>query len=239
MSDYLATCNSGELRTDPKTFQATWCARCRRPDCDLAVWAKTDPMAHRQATWREHFFGMPLADTQIPKYAQIAGLNFQDLLHKSVKLEVSQQRGDWSVPEIEITDGRVVQAPDDTARQVEDAVKQLAKASGRVTEAPAPEEEPEVPEERAVAPTPKEPVAPISRATPLPTEALGAAKRSGNTPDPGEVMVGGASLPPSKADQPKPPADPWAAPPKPKVTVVKTGATITFGSDGKGKVVDD
>ena len=228
MSDYLATCNSGKLRTDPKAFTALWCKRCQRKDCDLAEWAKLDPMARRQATWREHYFGMPQADTAIPKFAQIAGRDFKDLLHKAVKLEISAQRGDWSVPELEINDGKVVQAPEDTTRQVDEAVRQLTRPQDEPDESDdLPLEEPAPPPEEP-APDP-DPDPPVRRPKPV------FPVKGGNTPDVGEQMVGGASKPPP----PKKAKDPWAPPPKPKHLIVKAGATITFGAGGLGKVSDE
>jgi hypothetical protein len=254
MADLLAQCNSGKLRTNPKEFQEVWCVRCSQPGCDLAKFAQTDPMARRQATWREEFFGKPQADTRIPKFAQIAGLDFKDMLEKAVKLEVSTRRGDWSVPEINISDGRIIQAPEATARQVEEAVRQLHQATQPfpTQEEPLASEEfvagePDDPPVEEIEPPPLEPEQPreVVESTP-PVEELPAAPpsqklivpRAGNTPDRGEVMLGGAPAP-SARPRPQPEADPWAPPPKSTTKVVKKGATIVFGAGGQVKVIDD
>ena len=231
MGDLLRECNSGDLKTDPKTFRDTWCARCSRQECDLARYAKNDPMAHRNATWRERFFGAPEADLTIPKFARIAKLDFPNLLQKAMKLEVSERRGDWSVPEIPVLDGRVVSAPDTTTRHVDEAVRRLGSASGCN---PLVEDEPEVedpveddePEDDPLVenPAPRLPI----KVEPRPTGR--------NTPDPGEVLLGGPA--PVQRGRPVTETDPWTPPPKPVVTVVKAGAKIQFGTGGKGKVVD-
>lgn len=237
MGDLLHECNSGELKIDHKTFTETWCARCHRPECDLAVLAKTDPMAKRNATWRERFFGLPQADLSIPKFAQIAKTEFPSLLQKAMRLEISSRRGanDWSIPQIPVLDGQVVLASPSTTSHVEDAVKRLVHRDVPDRDVPAPDnlvepdpedEEPDLEEE------PEAPLPPV-QAGPLPPRPT-----QRNTPDPGEVMLGGAPAPAPSGHKPTQAANPWAPPPKPLVTVVKTGAKIQFGADGKGKVVD-
>lgn len=243
MPDFLRECNTGDLKIDPKTFMETWCARCHRPECSLAAFAKTDPMAQRNATWRERFFGAVEADLSIPKYAQIAKLDFPNLLQKAMRLEISERRGDWSVPEIPVMDGRVLVAPADTTHQVEDAVRKLTGASSRNTlplqmdpdlpddpEDDEPEEDLEEPEQEDV----PEPLSPLPRKPP-PSQPAGR-----NTVDPGEVMIGGGPAPAQvQRDRPAQEKDPWAPPPKASVVVVKPGAKVQFGVEGKGKVVSD
>lgn len=240
MGDLLHECNSGELKIDPKTFTETWCARCHRPGCDLAVLAKTDPMAKRNATWRERFFGLPQADLSIPKFAQIAKTEFPSLLQKAMRLEISSQRGpsDWSIPEIPVLDGQVVPASSSTTSHVDEAVKRLIHRDAPVPDDPVEpspedeeEEEPDLEEEPEVL-HPQAPQLPVRAAPPPPRPV------QRNTPDPGEVMLGGAPAPAPSGHKPTQAANPWAPPPKPLVTVVKTGAKIQFGADGKGKVVD-
>lgn len=241
MSDFLRDCNSGALKTDPKTFRDTWCVRCSRPECDLAGFAKSDPMAIRNATWRERFFGTAKADLSIPKFARIASTDFPNLLQKAMKLEISERRGDWSVPEIPVLDGRVTPVPRDTTAHVDDAVQKLAGTTGRVWTPPeypdetmAEDESETVEEVEAVEESPP----PSHQPAPRVVQPQPATR---NTPDPGEVVVGGGQVAPAAQQRPRPPAenDPWAPPPKPKVTVVKSGAKIQFGSGGKATVVDD
>ena len=167
MGDYLRDCNSGTFKIDDRTFHDTWCVRCSKKDCDLAGFIKNDPMAVRQATWREKFFNPVQADTRIPKFARIAEKDFPDLLRKAVKLEISERRGDWSVPEIPetvipnvpIMDGISRQADKDSADTVDQAVRKLAESHGKpppgvlgveIEEVPEPEDV----DEREMAPCP-------------------------------------------------------------------------------------
>ncbi len=233
MSDFLSECNSGDLRIDPKTFRETWCVRCSRPECVLAGFAKNDPMAVRNATWRERFFGDNAADLSVPEFARINALDFPNMLQKAMKLEISAQRGDWSVPEVPITDGRLIRAAPDTTDQVDEAVRQLRS--------PTDSEEPKE-QEQFLADEGREPEAgddppPAKSEPPQPeTFSAGPPKKAppttrpaaGNTPDQGEVMIGGDPVPVER-ESAKPEVDPWAPPPKPKHQVVEVGATITLG----------
>jgi len=218
MSDFLSDCNSGDLRIDPKTFTETWCARCSRSECSLAGFAKDDLMAVRNATWRERFFGDNQADLSIPKFARIAAQHFKDVTDKARRREVSARRGDWSVPEIDITDGQIIQAPEASTYQVDEAARQLRGSSpddplDLASEEDLDDEPEEAPEEEP----------PLASPAPRPR---------GNTPDRGEVMVGGGPAPASLAK-----VDPWAPSPKPKHTVIEVGATVTFG--GERQKTDD
>ena len=245
MGDFLRECNSGDLKVDPKSFRDTWCTRCSQKGCDLAGFAKSDPMAVRNATWRERFFNTPEADLTLPKFAQIARLDFPNLLQKAMKLEISERRGDWSVPEIPVLDGVIQPASRDMTGHVDDAVQKLAGKFNRVTQDPSPpvpdepeEDEDDEPEEddedleKEPEPAPQ-PLAHIPKK--VPPQPAGR-----NTSDPGEVMIGGGAAPAGldQRGRPAPEKDPWAPPPKAAVTIVKAGAKIQFGAEGKGRVVD-
>ena len=248
MANYISECNSGKLRVDPKTFRQTWCVRCSRPDCEFAEFAREDPMAYRQATWRERYFGDNQADMAVPRFARIAAIDFPDLLRKAVRLEISERRGDWSVPEIK--DDRRVKASPLTTEQVDEEDRWLgykqeetfrADSEGlpfgvedhRPTESESPYPEENV--SPAVTPHPdggKDPREHSNR------KAVVQRPSARNVPDCGEVMLGGSPVP-TKRLAPVEERDPWAAPPKPKYTVVKTGASIQFGSSGTIQVLDD
>lgn len=239
MSDLLRDCNSGSVKTDPKTFRDTWCARCSRKECDLAMFAQSDPMAVRNATWHDKFFGTPEADLTLPKFAQIARLDFPNLLQKAMRLEVSERRGDWSVPEIPVLDGQVLSAPQATTAHVDDAVRVLAGRTPRSAPPPPPLEEDDVAEgedieeEDIEEPEPL-PVPPVHIPKKVPPQPAGR-----NTADPGEVMIGGALAPATQQrGRPSAESDPWAPAPKAAVTVVKSGAKIQFGTGGQVKVTD-
>ena len=249
MVDLLRECNSGDLKTDSKTFQETWCARCSHGQCDLALFAKLDPMAVRNATWEDRYFRTPKADLTIPKFAEIAHRDFPNLLQKAMKLEISDRRGDWSVPEIPVLDGQIEVMPSQMTEHLDNAVHRLSKRDPLELSKPPPEAFPEDPPEPDVYnlvdvgeedPDPiSEPPGPLEEAPAIPPSRTPLPPPSGrNTFDPGEVMVGGA---PSEGSRPtpEPEVDPWAPKSAPGVVIVKTGAKIQFGVGGKGKVVDD
>lgn len=233
MPDSLRDCNTGPLKIDNKTFTETWCAKCRRPDCDLAVLAKIDPMAQRNATWRGKFFEATEADLSIPKFALIARTDFPNLIQKAMKLEISARRGDWSVPEIPVLDGRVQAATLDTTAQVVEAARQLSgkgavQAPTNLDEVPESEEDPEDPPEEDLQDEPVEPPPPAPRKAQPPQPS------GRNTFDPGEVLIGGGPVATTR-DRPVLELDPWAAPPKPSVVVVSPGARVQFGAKEPSK----
>lgn len=167
MRTMLSECNSGDLKTDPKTFEQTWCNRCSMPDCTLARFAREDLLAERNRTWRQRYFGQASADLKIPKFAQIHALDFPDLLEKAIKIEISERRGDWSVP----TTLTPLVSPSPIKADVE-------------PEEPAQEEEEEDPVEEPIGPAP----------APFAAVPVMATPRKGNVPDQ-EILVGGGPLP--------------------------------------------
>lgn len=249
MVDFFRECNSGDLKIDPKTFTETWCVRCHRPDCDLAELARLDPMAERNATWRKRFFGAQQADLSVPKYAQVAQLDFPDLLRKAMKLEVSERRGDWTVPEIPVLDGRIERAPKDTTSHVDAAVRSLAsRGVSLILDEPEPDLTEPDDEDDSGLEDDEEDLEPEDSDSDLPEpdirvpiqpRPVQAPPSSRNTPDPGEVMIGGAPAPAAQQrGRPMAETDPWAPAPQPTVVIVKSGAKIQFGAGGKTKVVD-
>lgn len=263
MADYLRECNSGDIKTDAKTFMQTWCVRCSRKECSLAGFAKNDLLAIRNATWRERFFGEGReADTTIPKFAQIAGLDFPNMIQKAMKLEISERRGDWSVPdvptfidpqpkeveaEVPIEDGVLRQAEEERVASFDEAFRKLSE---RKSESEEQEPAPEDPEQNAPgdrpseenepprAPKKAEPLDPPAPAPQHPKAQKAVRPNRGNVPNKGEVMLGGAPAP-KNVTKPKPEADPWAPPPAAKHKIVKSGARIQFGSEGNIKKVDE
>jgi hypothetical protein len=201
MRTLISECNSGDLKTDTKTFEQTWCHRCSMPDCTLARFAREDLMAQRNKTWRQRYFGdHGPVDLSIPKFAQIHALDFPNLLEKAIKLEISERRGDWSVPS---TDTPLVMP-----------------VKPATTPPPAPEEEDE--EE----PVPHEPAPPT--APPFASTPVMATPRRGNVPDQ-EIMIGGPVGAPPPTTSNTPAADPWAPPPRPSRVVIAPGTRIQIG----------
>jgi hypothetical protein len=193
-------------------------------------------MAIRNATWQEKFFNTPEANLSIPKFAEIAHLDFPNLLQKAMKLEVSARRGDWSVPEIPVLDGVIQPASSITTGHVDDAVQKLTGKLGKVSLDSSPDEPDELDEDSYDEPdepdeTPEVSVPFTRKVLPQPSER--------NTVDPGEIMIGGAPAPAvDQRGRPGPENDPWAPPAKAAVTIVKSGVKIQFGAGGKVKVTD-
>lgn len=100
MNDYLEACVSdisGKGNKDYPAFKETFCKRCRNPNCQHAKWA-ADKFSARVHTQVDRFFNNPnLADQGVPKYAQIP--DFTNMLKEAMRLEASDRRGDWSVPD--------------------------------------------------------------------------------------------------------------------------------------------
>jgi len=268
MGDFLRECNAGKMKMDSKSFQQIWCVRCSRKDCVLAGFAREDPLAIRNATWRERFFNPEQADLRIPKFARISTMDFPNLLQKAMKLEISERRGDWSVPDVShiipdvpILDGVSRTVDEATNNHVDEAVRALAEATGKpppgmfVDEEEFPVEmddiqvgcptldydgtEPPYPEETYEDEPPQGVQAPLP--TPAPTFQKSQKPfqpSMRNVPDQGGIMLGGAPAPQSQG-VPASEEDPWAPPTRPRDVVVKSGARIQFGTGGQGKVVDD
>lgn len=228
MNDFLEAClddisGPGGDR-DYRAFQETFCARCRNPQCVHAKWAK-DRFSARVSTQVDRFFNPNRAEQGDPRYAQIT--DFQNLLREALRLEVSARKGDWSVPEIPITDGLSEVAHENTTNAVDTAVRNLARAKGG--------EEPDLPDpaeafveeaEALLEESPKPPPNPTPPMSPL--RPASAPPKPGNTAPREGIMIGGGPAPKPPAP---PPGDPWA--PKPVVQYVKPGAVIQMGGEEK------
>lgn len=201
------------------------------------------------------FNNVQQADPRIPKYAMIARLDFPDLLRKAMKLEISERRGDWSVPEIPIADGRIITAEPDTTDQVDEAIRRLSEtqaqeASPLPSPTPLTQETAQFPaleelESSSEPPAGQEPFLTIedennpekivthgnpsvSQMPPQHPKAQRPVRpKRRNTDVPAEQMLGDE---PGKVPIIK--EDPWAAPKRDSTRRVKPGATIQFGSGG-------
>lgn len=227
--DLIGECN--EQGASPQEFQEMFCQRCKNPECYRAAWGDS-LFSQRVATQADRLLHNPrFADPNDSKYDNIRALHFKDMIEQAMRLEIADRRGDWQVPEINITDGRQQVAPLDTTRVVDDAVRRLATAQGKKPPALAD-------------PLLDSPDVPVSQGEPLPTPLPPAAQSPPrpmtpiNTPvSAGGIMVGSAS-PYRMQVEPEPSripgrevaaevqADPWAAPDRPPDQVVDPGATI-------------
>lgn len=233
MTDYLQECmadftakvdkidpNQGKITT--REFMATFCGKCRNPDCVNAGWAE-DRFSGRVRTQYDRFLNPLQLDPMLPKFASIVAADFKDMLHKAYQLEVADRRGDWEIPEIPIMDGKPVLSQSSTGT-VDSAIRSLAKAQGR----PEPLVQVEEPAPKLVVPPPlPAPHHPKTPVTKVPAK--------GNTARPAPMMLDGSPLPTTPATKaaspPQTEPDPWT--PKPEIRKVNPGATIRMGGEPK------
>jgi hypothetical protein len=213
--DLLKGCNERGLPIDE--FTAHWCSRCKQPNCSRSAFG-TPLMEQRVKNQERRLLHPQQVDHTLAKYAQIVGVGFKDMLHRAVQLEVSDQKGDWEIPEIPVLDGQVHVSP-------ADAVDAAVRAMGRkVTPSSEPEPEPAPSAEREEEPTPVEvetPVEPPPRKpeTPIRPTAM-------NTATPQGVVIGDEPVPEQK---PRAAVDTWEIPEGPIAKKAKVGATIKMG----------
>ncbi len=222
----------------PSDFKELWCSKCNNTDC--VNFQTGDPLTRRVATQFERLTNPNQADPNIPKYAKIVIKEWQDMTREALKLEISDRRGDWEIPEIDITDGVPQPAGRGHTNVVDEAVRNLAKAQGK--EAPHLPEMSSDPEEFAKAaadllgelPEPEdEPEPEVKQPAPQHPKKNPAFRPAGRgNAEAQGGMIGGGPVPP-----PEEPVDPWAVVPSKGGKRVAAGATIKFGAEGE--IADD
>lgn len=254
MKDETANCledlkSQGE-RLTVKELRQTYCARCKNPQCGHAEFANT-VWDQRILTQQDRLLDNPnFADPNDPRYDFIRKIEWQNMVREAIRLNVSERRGDWSVPDVRpALFVPVPETPDEsqtkTTDMVDEAVKSLAAARGKEGPSlPTPVEDEsqelgvlEEPNVQEVTSTLVDPPVPIVRPQPSPNlpKAVPAIR---NTRVPrGGVMVDGAERPlvdlqPTQhAKHPtQPQQDAWAVP---KHKVIKPGATVSLSSGKK------
>jgi len=210
-----------------KEFQTTFCVRCRNPHCIHAKWA-SDQFGARIATQLDRFFSPVQADPSDPRFQGLEDF-VSTLREEKIRVE-ADRRGDWTVPEVPVTDGVSNKAELDQTSTVDDAARQLSRVrGGDDLELPDPvaaeidginEDMEALPDE----PPPPEPK-PVPTAPPQNQPSV----QMGNTdvPDSGLMVDGSPVPPPKEAEKP----DPWAAPKKSGTKVVQPGTRIKMGED--------
>lgn len=200
MNDYLRDCMSDLGERNPQPFKETFCNHCRNTDCVNAKWSQ-DKFGERVTTQVDRLFKTPRIE-QTPRYAML--VNFIDASREAMRLEISDQRGDWTLPEESKTSLPLFVAAQPQPQPL--------------PEHPEPEPKPE-PEPLVETTTPPLPVKPKE---PLPTPKI----RNLPPPPPDGIMIGGGNNPPST---PAKPVDTWE--PKPAVVTVQPGARIKMGGN--------
>ena len=213
--DHLYECNDKKLPA--VEFMQIFCNRCRNSACQRAGWGKS-VFQNRVSTQVERLLENPkYADMGNPKYAQIRAIDFPDMLQKALRLEISDRKGDWCIPEIAVTDGVVEKAKGQTTDSVDEAIKKLAEAKGN--EAPDLPDRHEAEQEKFDQET--ETIMVKNEATEDPPRPPGKVVNM-NTPVPSEGIMLGEPV------EKKTESDPWAVPTK-EDTLVEPGAKIRMG----------
>ena len=155
----LPECNEQKLVSD-NDFRKLFCARCRNSDCVFSEGGE-NRWVNRMATQEERFLDNPLfAEPDDPRFTEIRALHFEEALERAYQMELSDQCGDWSIPEVTGPRGEP-----QTTEKVDFAVRRLAESQGKnppELPEPQPEKAPPnflppsrvVPEPRTQEPTP-------------------------------------------------------------------------------------
>lgn len=106
LRDLWGECYAGEARAmPPEQFKQTFCAVCQNGGCKNSRAAGT-LWARRMATQVEDLLTNPkFADMDDPMFREIRSLDFRDKVREALAIEVSNRKGDWSIP----TDREVAQ----------------------------------------------------------------------------------------------------------------------------------
>lgn len=98
MPDLWNECFNQSMGMTPNEFEQTFCRQCRNPTCDRSAgsglrWLK------RIMTQEERLLNNPkFADPNDPRFKEIRSVEFPSALKEAMKLEISERRGDWTVP---------------------------------------------------------------------------------------------------------------------------------------------
>jgi hypothetical protein len=134
--DLWDTCYDGEAQKiiSPKDFRDQFCSQCLNAGCRNSR-AAGSKWVQRMLTQEDILLNNPrFADPNDPQFAEIRGMDFQDMIRQALAIEVSTRKGDWSVP----TDAEIGAA-------AAEMVGMIPPPSG--FKAPEPEPEPEPAEE--------------------------------------------------------------------------------------------
>lgn len=92
-------CYEGEHRqVSPEEFKSLFCDNCMNASCSNSKGSGMT-WVQRMATQADRLLNNPsFAHMQDPEFRAIRELNFQDMLHQELSIQISTQKGDWSVP---------------------------------------------------------------------------------------------------------------------------------------------
>jgi hypothetical protein len=98
MGDLWNECFTLEAQMTPQQFETTFCQICRNGICDRSA-ANGVQWLKRILTQQERLLDNPhFADPNDPSFASIRERDFPSTLKEAMRLEISERKGDWSVP---------------------------------------------------------------------------------------------------------------------------------------------
>ena len=98
--DLWDTCYEGEHRqlASPQQFAEAFCARCQNSGCTRSMGAQTK-WQHRMDTQEDLLLRNPrFAEEDDPRFRDIRQQEFNDAVRQALAIEVSNAKGDWSIP---------------------------------------------------------------------------------------------------------------------------------------------
>ncbi len=83
----------------PDEFRSTFCHNCANARCRNSQGSGMTDWLKRMMTQEDRLLNNPdFADPRDPQYASIRDLDFKSMIRRSLAIEVSTRKGDWSVP---------------------------------------------------------------------------------------------------------------------------------------------
>ena len=92
-------CYEGDHRKmAPEQFKQVFCDNCMNAGCTHSKGVGTG-WVKRMMTQEDRLLNNPqFADPNDPRFRDIAGIDFEDMLREALAIEISEKKGDWSAP---------------------------------------------------------------------------------------------------------------------------------------------
>ena len=98
MTDEWNHCFNPAMGLTPKDFSDTWCRVCMNSGCSRSA-ASGSKWQNRMSTQVERLITNPnFADPRDPAFREVRKLDFPSLFQEAMRLEISDRKGDWTVP---------------------------------------------------------------------------------------------------------------------------------------------
>ncbi len=98
MQDLWEECFDPKLNVAPQAFSSQFCSRCTQPACSRSLTSRSRWMG-RILTQEDRLLDNPkFADTKDPKFRELAGMDFKNMLRQALAIEISSRANDWTIP---------------------------------------------------------------------------------------------------------------------------------------------